>query len=120
MCGLTFELSRRQRQDARPGLAVRGTSSPARAWRPAVGAPLERAGRAHSRRAHADPEIGCESHAMNWRMQPHTESNCRSSMRPTMFRMTVPMTFCTPDKPSAADCCTTKFAFVAFSDCRKY
>ena len=47
-------------------------------------------------------------------------SNCRSSMRPRMLRMTVPITFCTPAKPRAADCCTTKFAFVALSDCRKY
>ena len=32
---------------------------------------------------HADSKIGRNSHAMNWRMEPHTESNCRSSMRPT-------------------------------------
>ena len=41
-CGLTFELSGRRRQDARPGLAKMYTVPPARAWWPAVGAPLER------------------------------------------------------------------------------
>jgi hypothetical protein len=40
--GLTFELSGRQRQDARPGLAKMYRVPPARAWWPAVGAPLER------------------------------------------------------------------------------
>jgi hypothetical protein len=41
-CGLTFELSGRQRQDARPGLAKMYRVPPGRAWWPAVGAPLER------------------------------------------------------------------------------
>ena len=63
---------------------------------------------------------GSPIYAMNRRMEPQTDSNCRSSMRPSMFRMTVPITFCTPDRPSAADCCITKFALVALSDCRKY
>ncbi len=40
--GLTFELSGRQRQDARPGLAKMYRVLPDRAWWPAVGAPLER------------------------------------------------------------------------------
>ena len=57
---------------------------------------------------------------MNLRMELQPERNYRSSMRTRMFRMTVPITFCTPDMPSAADCCTTKFALVAFSDCMKY
>lgn len=39
---LTFELSGRRRQGARPGLAKMYRVQPARAWRPAVGAPLER------------------------------------------------------------------------------
>jgi hypothetical protein len=39
---LTFELSGRQRQDARPGPKKVYRVPPARAWRPAVGAPLER------------------------------------------------------------------------------
>ena len=39
---LTFELSGRRRQDARPGLAKMYRVPPARAWWPAVGAPLER------------------------------------------------------------------------------
>ena len=39
---LTFELSGRQRQDARPGLARMYRVPPDRAWWPAVGAPLER------------------------------------------------------------------------------
>jgi hypothetical protein len=42
VCGLTFELSGRRRQDARPGLAKMYRVPPDRAWRPAVGAPLER------------------------------------------------------------------------------
>ena len=42
LCGLTFELSGRQRQDARPGLAKMYRVPPDRAWWPAVGAPLER------------------------------------------------------------------------------
>jgi len=41
-CGLTFELSARRRQDARPGLAKMYRVPPDRAWWPAVGAPLER------------------------------------------------------------------------------
>ncbi len=40
--GITFELSGRQRQDARPGLAKMYRVPPDRAWWPAVGAPLER------------------------------------------------------------------------------
>ena len=47
MCGLTFELSGRQRQDARPGLVKMYRVPPARAWWPAVGAPLERRVRRH-------------------------------------------------------------------------
>jgi hypothetical protein len=39
---LTFELSGRQRQDARPGPVKMHRVPPARAWWPAVGAPLER------------------------------------------------------------------------------
>ena len=39
---ITFELSGRQRQDARPGLAKMYRVPPDRAWWPAVGAPLER------------------------------------------------------------------------------
>ena len=41
-CGLTFELSGRRRQDARPGLVKMYRVPPDRAWWPAVGAPLER------------------------------------------------------------------------------
>ena len=40
--GVAFARAQRQRQAARPGLAVRATSSPARTWRPAVGAHLVR------------------------------------------------------------------------------
>jgi hypothetical protein len=40
--GLTFELSGRQRQGARPGPVKMYRVPPARAWWPAVGAPLER------------------------------------------------------------------------------
>ena len=40
--GLTFELSGRRRQDAKPGLAKMYRVPPDRAWWPAVGAPLER------------------------------------------------------------------------------
>ena len=47
MRGLTFELSGRRRQDARPGLAKMYCVPPDRAWRPAVGAPLERGVRHH-------------------------------------------------------------------------
>jgi hypothetical protein len=42
LCGLTFELSGRRRQDARPGPVKMYRVPPARAWWPAVGAPLER------------------------------------------------------------------------------
>ena len=45
--GLTFELSGRQRQDARPGLAKMYRVPPDRAWWPAVGAPLEQGVRPH-------------------------------------------------------------------------
>ena len=44
---LTFELSGRQRQDARPGMAKMYSVPPDRAWWPAVGAPLERRVRQH-------------------------------------------------------------------------
>ncbi len=44
---LTFELSGRQRQDARPGLAKMYRVPPDRAWWPAVGAALERGVRPH-------------------------------------------------------------------------
>ena len=52
MWRLTFELSGRRRQDARPGLAKMYCVPPDRAWWPAVGAPLERGVRPH-RAAHA-------------------------------------------------------------------
>jgi hypothetical protein len=42
MCGLTFELSGHRRRDAMPGLAKMYRVPTARAWWPAVGAPLER------------------------------------------------------------------------------
>jgi hypothetical protein len=42
MRGLTFELSGRRRQDAKPGPVKMYRVPPARAWWPAVGAPLER------------------------------------------------------------------------------
>ena len=45
---LTFELSGRRRQGARPGLAKMYRVPPDRAWWPAVGAPLERGVRHHS------------------------------------------------------------------------
>ena len=44
---LTFELSGRRRQDARPGPVKMYRVPPARAWWPAVGAPLEREVRPH-------------------------------------------------------------------------
>jgi ABC-type phosphonate transport system ATPase subunit len=44
---LTFELSERRRQAARPGLAKMYRVPPDRAWRLAVGAPLERGVRRH-------------------------------------------------------------------------
>ena len=47
LCGLTFEVSGRQRWDARPGLVKMYRVPPARAWWPAVGAPLERGVRRH-------------------------------------------------------------------------
>ena len=50
LCGLTFELSGRQRQDARPGPVKMYSVPPARAWWPAVGAPLER-GESRSRKS---------------------------------------------------------------------
>lgn len=43
----TFELTGRQRRDARPGLAKMYRVPPARAWWPAVGAPVERGVRPH-------------------------------------------------------------------------
>jgi hypothetical protein len=48
LCGLTFELSGRRRQDAKPGPVKMYGVPPARAWWPAVGAPLERGVRPHS------------------------------------------------------------------------
>ena len=49
--GLTFELSGRRRQDARPGPVKMYRVPPARAWWPAVGAPLERGVRPHPAKA---------------------------------------------------------------------
>jgi hypothetical protein len=45
--GLTFELSGRRRQATKPGPVKMYRVPPARAWRPAVGAPLERGVRPH-------------------------------------------------------------------------
>ena len=53
--GLTFELSGRRRQDARPGLAKMYRVPPDRAWRPAVGAPLERGVRRQN--YHSSPQL---------------------------------------------------------------
>jgi hypothetical protein len=49
---LTFELCGRQRKDARPGPVKMYRVPPARAWWPAVGAPLERGVRPHFATAH--------------------------------------------------------------------
>ena len=49
LCCLTFELTGSRRQDARPGLVKMYCVPPARAWWPAVGAPVER--RVRQRRA---------------------------------------------------------------------
>ena len=42
LCGLTFEVSGRRRQDAKPELAKMYRVPPAWAWWPAGGAPLDR------------------------------------------------------------------------------
>ena len=47
LCGLTFELRGRQRQDARPRAVKMYTVPLPGAWWPAVGAPLERGVRPH-------------------------------------------------------------------------
>ena len=47
LCGLTFELGRHQRCDARARMAKMYRVPPDRAWWPAVGAPLERWVRPH-------------------------------------------------------------------------
>ncbi len=47
LCGLTFELSGSQRQATRPGPVKMDAVPLARAWWPAVGAPLERGVRRH-------------------------------------------------------------------------
>ena len=63
LCGLTFELSGRQRQDAEPGLVKMYRVPPARAWWPAVGAPLERGVRAHlagAKHPTAQQPVQCE------------------------------------------------------------
>jgi hypothetical protein len=53
---LTFELSGRRRQDARPGAVKMYGVPPARAWWPAVGAPLERGVRPHFAQT-TEPEV---------------------------------------------------------------
>ena len=57
LCGLTFELSGRRRQDARPGLAKMYTVLPARAGWHAVGAPLERGVRQYCAQHDDGPEF---------------------------------------------------------------
>ena len=62
LCCLTFELSGSQRQDARPGQQKMYTVPAARAWWPAVGAPLERGVRqccAHGSKLGTDLSAGC-------------------------------------------------------------
>jgi len=62
----TFELSGRQRQAARPGLAKMYRVPPDRAWWPAVGAPLERGVRRCSRlreRREQVPSFRCSNRA---------------------------------------------------------
>ena len=66
--GLTFELTGRQRQDAKPGLAKMYRVPPDRAWWPAVGAPVERGvrpRRAELRALYAHwPAGGCHSSSL--------------------------------------------------------
>jgi hypothetical protein len=50
-CGLTFEVRRDRRQDAKPGPVKMYPVPPARAWWPAVGPRLDRRVRPHSSRA---------------------------------------------------------------------
>ena len=68
---LTFELSGRRRQDARPGLAKMYRVPPDRAWWPAVGAPLERGVRPHS---HAT-QRPCASSTSLGALRPHVFAN---------------------------------------------
>jgi hypothetical protein len=60
-CGLTFELTGRQRQDARPGPVKMYRVPPARAWWRAVGSPVER--RVRPRAAQTDRRL-------RWVLQP--------------------------------------------------
>jgi hypothetical protein len=81
LCGLTFELSGRQRQNARPGLAKMYRVPPDRAWWPAVGAPLERGVRRHF----ASRSIPCTGrHAPNTDLV--TQRLCEVLVRPSSFR----------------------------------
>jgi hypothetical protein len=52
--------------------------------------------------------------SMSCRMEPHTESSWRLSMRRIMFRMTDPMTCCAPAMPMFADCSTMKPVLASF------
>jgi hypothetical protein len=58
--GLTFELTGRQRQDARPGLVKMYRVPPARAWWPAVGSPVERGVRHQCAPVASGDVIACE------------------------------------------------------------
>ena len=65
--GLTFELSGRRRQDARPGHRKMYTVPCGRAWWPAVGAPLERGVRHHYGNCAAALYDGRSTHAASQR-----------------------------------------------------
>ena len=61
--GLTFEVRRDRRQDARPGLAKMYRVPPDRAWWPAVGAPVERGVRPHLEHDEHATYLGNETNA---------------------------------------------------------
>jgi hypothetical protein len=61
MCGLTFELSGRQRQDARARPQKMYSVPVAGPWWPAVGAPLERGVRQHQRSAFARGDLAVQT-----------------------------------------------------------
>jgi hypothetical protein len=63
LCGLTFELSGRQRWDARPAKWMIACAA-SRAWWPAVGAPLERGVRPHLARLPRPPEFASREFAV--------------------------------------------------------
>jgi hypothetical protein len=100
VCGLTFELSGRQRQDARARTQTMYSVPAAGPWWPAVGAPLERGVRPRVRALRPGKSVPSLGELPIQRHSLQALVSCCTSRR--LDLATRRQTFCEPDHPAQA------------------